>query len=189
MKWLDIVRSKMNLNKDDQKSLFRLLERFVAATEGQTNALRDIAGNLSAVEVDLQLISRSLQQISNDIPAPVVPKALTIKQNGGTMITGVAAGGSGTFQESFIPTNAALPAGASLSVVWTVDDPNVSLAPSDDGTSVVASVSPGDTATSFNLTATGTSAALPAPITGTVNVPILPTPPPLPTALAINQTA
>lgn len=106
------------------------------------------------------------------------------------MITGVPVGGSGTFVESFVPTNAALPAGASLTVTWTVDDPLVTLAPSSDGTQVVASVDPSDTATSFNLTATGTSAALPGPITsGPVNIPILPTAPPLPTALAINQTA
>lgn len=106
------------------------------------------------------------------------------------MITGVQVGGSGTFQESFVPTNAALPAGQQLSVTWTVDDPLVTLAPSADGTSVVASVDPTDTATSFNLTATGTSAALPGPITsGPVNVPIIPQPAPLPTSLAVNQTA
>lgn len=106
------------------------------------------------------------------------------------MITGVPLGGSGTFVESFIPTNAALPAGQVLSVTWTVDDPNVTLAPSADGTSVVASVAATDTATSFNLTATGTSAALPGPITsGAVNVPILPAAAPLPTSLAVNQTA
>lgn len=118
-----------------------------------------------------------------------LPTSLTILQ-GGTMITGVPVGGSGTFQESFVPTNAALPAGASITITWTVDDSNVTLAPSADGTSVVASVAATDTATSFNLTATGNSAALPGPITsGPVNVPILPTPPPLPTALAVNQTA
>ena len=106
------------------------------------------------------------------------------------MITGVPVGGSGTFQESVVPTNAALPAGASITITWTVDDPLVTLAPSADGTSVVASVAATDTSTSFNLTATGTSTALPGPITsGLVNVPILPTPPPLPTALAVNQTA
>lgn len=105
------------------------------------------------------------------------------------MITGVQVGGSGTFQESFVPTNAALPAGQQLSVTWTVDDPLVTLAPSA-GTSVVASVDPTDTATSFNLTARGTSAALPGPITsGPVNVPIIPQPAPLPTSLAVNQTA
>ena len=106
------------------------------------------------------------------------------------MITGVPVGGSGTFVESFVPSNAALPAGAVLTVTWTVDDANVTLAPSSDGTQVVASVAAADTATSFNLTATGTSSALPGPITsGPVNVPILPAPPPLPTSLAVNQTS
>ena len=114
------------------------------------------------------------------------------------MITGVPAGGTGTFQESFIPTNAALPAGQTLSVTWTVDDTNITLAPSADGTSVVVTVPATDTQGtaasgspgSFNITATGTSAALPGPITsGPVNVPILAVAPPLPTALSVNQTA
>lgn len=106
------------------------------------------------------------------------------------MITGIQVGGSGTFQESFIPTNAALPPGQSLAITWTVDDPLVTLAPSADGTSCVATVDPTDKNTSFNLTATGTSAALPGPITsGARSIPILPVPPPLPTALDINQIA
>jgi hypothetical protein len=118
-----------------------------------------------------------------------LPESLTILQ-GGKMITGVPVGGSGTFVESFVPTNAALPVGAVLSVVWTVDDPLVTLAPSADGTSVVASVGATDTAAAFNLTATGSSAALPAPITsGPVSVPIIPLPPPLPTSLSVTQTA
>ena len=111
------------------------------------------------------------------------------------MITGIPAGSTKTFQEFLIPTNAALPPGASLSIAWTCDDPAVVLAPSADGTQVDVTVPATDTQGtaaagspgSFNLTATGTSAALASPITGTVGVPILPTPPPLPTALGINQ--
>lgn len=119
------------------------------------------------------------------------PQALKITQRGSHhMITGVQVGGSGTFVESYVPSNAALPPGASIVITWTVDDTLVTLAPSADGTSVVATVDPSDTAASFNLTATGTSAALAGPITsGPVNVPILPVPPPLPTALSVNQTA
>lgn len=112
-------------------------------------------------------------------------------------ITGVPAGGSGTFQLSFLPAGSALPTGASISYTWTADDSAVTLTPSADGTSVVAAVPPADTQGSapvgqpgsFNLTVTGTSSALPAPITGTVNVPILAATPVLPTSLAINQTA
>jgi uncharacterized protein YejL (UPF0352 family) len=137
----------------------------------------------------LERIERLLEQILDILGSrKTLPTSLAILQ-GGNMVTGIQIGGSGTFQESFVPTNAALPAGQALSVVWTADDPLVTLAPSADGTSVVASVPATDTATSFNLTATGTSAALPSPITGTVNVPILPTPAPLPTSLSITQTA
>jgi hypothetical protein len=134
--------------------------------------------------------NKLLREILHFLERVFRPHALQISQLGETMITGVPVGGSGTFVESFVPSNAALPAGAVLSVTWTVDDPLVTLAPSADGTSVVASVAATDTATSFNLTATGTSAALPGPITsGPVNVPIIPQAPPLPTALAVNQTA
>lgn len=105
-------------------------------------------------------------------------------------ITGVPAGGNGTFQESFVPANAALPPGASISITWAADDPLVNLSPSSDGSQVVASVPNSDTNTSFNLTATGTSSALPGPITsGPVNVPILQPSAPLPTSLAVNQIA
>lgn len=161
------------------------------------NQERRIAEALEAIECDLNLIARSLAQIVNNI-SPHEPTALKITQNGENMITGVPAGGSGTFQESFVPTNAALPAGASLSVTWTCDDSAVTLAPSADGTSVVVSVpatdtqgtAPSGSPGSFNLTATGTSAALSGPITsGPVSVPILAVAPPLPTALQINQTA
>lgn len=134
-------------------------------------------------------IEITLHDILKRLPAIHLPIGLAITQ-GGSMITGVQVGGSGTFVESFVPTNAALPAGAVLSVTWTVDDPLVTLAPSADGSSVVATVDPTDKATSFNLTATGNSAALPAPITsGPINVPILPTPAPLPTSLSVDQTA
>lgn len=139
---------------------------------------------LRHIEEVLERIEHLLRRLVHPLPV-----SLKISQ-GGNMITGVPVGGSGTFQESFVPTNAALPAGASITITWTVDDPLVTLAPSADGTSVVATVDPTDTATSFNLTATGNSSALPGPITsGPVNVPILPTPPPLPTSLAVNQAA
>ena len=154
---------------------------------------RDEDTQLHRIACILEEILAVLQRL---VPHAPLPTSLAILQSksklGGhtTMITGVPVGGSGTFVESFVPSNAALPAGASIVITWTVDDPNVTLAPSADGTSVVASVAASDTATSFNLTATGTSAALPGPITsGPVNVPILPTPPPLPTSLAVNQTA
>jgi hypothetical protein len=138
-------------------------------------------------EKEIEHVLREILELLERVFRPI---ALQILQLGDTMITGVPVGGSGTFVESFVPSNAALPAGAVLTVTWTSDDPNVTLAPSADGTQVVASVAATDTATSFNLTATGASAALPAPITSRpVNVPILPAPPPLPTALAVNQTA
>lgn len=108
-------------------------------------------------------------------------------------INGVPVGGQGSFAVSLLPVGSALPAGQALAVVYTADDPAVVLTPSADGSSVVAAVPASDTNASFNLTATGTAPALSAPITsGPVKVPILPVvppPPPLPTALDLTQTA
>lgn len=149
---------------------------------------------LERIERKLDLICRLLFRILDLEEEEDLPRALEINQISDegeiAMITGVAIGGKGTFVESFVPSNAALPAGAVLTVTWTADDPLVTLVPSSDGTSVVASVAATDTAKAFNLTAAGISTALPGPITsGPVSVPILPAPPPLPTSLAINQTA
>lgn len=147
---------------------------------------------LRAILYELQHIHRLLSEVVVDI-GPRLPKSLAIIQLGGNddmPITGVPVGGSGTFVESLVPTNAALPAGQVLTVTWSVSDPTVTMVVSPDGTSVVVSVPAGNTNSSFNLTATGTSPALSAPITsGPVAIPIIPTPPPLPTALTINQTA
>jgi hypothetical protein len=144
------------------------------------------------VREDLRSIAQSLREIVSILRHlfSLNPTALAVRQGDSPVITGVTAGSSATFVESYVPANAALPAGASISIVWTVDDTLVTLTPSADGTQVVAAIDPSDTATSFNLTATGTSSALPGPITsGPVNVPILPAAPPLPTALAIDQVA
>jgi hypothetical protein len=152
---------------------------------------------LADIDATLRAILAVLERIYQVL---TLPQGFTISQKGYPMITGIQVGGSGTFQESYIPVNAALPAGASLSLVWTADDPLVTLAPDAAGDSVVATVPAGDTQGSapagqqgsFNLTVTGTFSGispLPAPITGTANVPIMPAPAPLPTGLEINQTA
>lgn len=155
--------------------------------------LRDEARIACALERIATLLETVVEILT---PKTALPTALKITQNGDTMITGTQVGGNSTFQESFIPTNAALPAGQTLSVTWTCDDPAAVLAPSADGTSVVVSIPATDTQgsaaagapPSYNITATGTAPALTAPITsGPINVPILPTPAPLPTALTVNQ--
>ena len=116
-------------------------------------------------------------------------------------INGVPAGGSGTFAPYLLPVGSALPAGASIVWAYTADDPNVELTPSPDTTSVAADVPSTDTQGSaaagspagFNITAVGTSSALPGPITtGPVFIPILPATAPAgnpPTSAGLTQTA
>jgi len=101
------------------------------------------------------------------------------------MITGVAAGATGTFQILFVPPNGvALTSGPAVAV----DDANVTLSPvSTDGNfTFTASVAASDTGTSFNLTITGTN-SLGAALSHVFNVPILPVAQPPITDFGLNQ--
>lgn len=92
-------------------------------------------------------------------------------------------GGKGVFQ---IQPNGALTPG---SVVWTSDDPNVTLTPSADGLTVQASDAATDTATSFNLSVNAVSSNGTA-LTAKMNVPLVPAsaqPPAPASALVIQQ--
>lgn len=92
-------------------------------------------------------------------PGPVVGTPV-----GGTSSFGFspegADGNPGLLQPGNIPT-------------ITVDDPNVTLVPSADGSSVSASVAATDTGTSYNLTVSGIN-SLGAAISNVFNIPILP---------------
>lgn len=102
-----------------------------------------------------------------------------------TMITGVQAGASGTFQIGFVPPNGVpLTSGPSI----TTDDTLVTLgAISTDGLfTFTASVSASDAAASFNVTVSGVNGAG-SPISHTFNVPILAAPKPQITDFDLNQ--
>ena len=102
-----------------------------------------------------------------------------------TMITGVQAGATGTFQIGFVPPNGVpLTAGPTV----TVDDSNVTLGPvSTDGNfTFTAAVAASDTGTSFNVTVTGTNGAGVA-LSHTFNVPIIAAPPPQITDFTLSQ--
>src|SRR5271167_5066599 len=102
-----------------------------------------------------------------------------------TMITGVQAGATGTFQIGFVPPNGVpLPSPPSVAV----DDTNVSLgAVSTDGLfTFTAAVAATDTGVSFNLTITGMN-AVGTSISHTFNVPIIAAPPPQISDFTLNQ--
>jgi hypothetical protein len=108
-------------------------------------------------------------------PGPIVGTPL-----GGTSTFGLepvgANGQPGLLQAGNIPA-------------YTVDDPNVALTPSADGSSVAAAVAATDTATSYNVTVSGINSLVVA-ISFTFNVPILPAvvPPEQPaTTFAVTQ--
>jgi hypothetical protein len=104
-------------------------------------------------------------------------------------VTGTPAGGTSTFQEVPTPAGTVFPAGTTF--VWTVDDTaDISLTPSTDGTQCSTACSATPSATSYNLTCTSnfTPTGATAPVSGTVNVPILPgAATNTPTGVTINQ--
>jgi hypothetical protein len=102
-----------------------------------------------------------------------------------TMITGVQAGATGTFQIGFVPPNGVpLTSGPSV----TVDDTLVTLGPvSTDGLfTFTAAVSATDVAASFNVTVSGVNGAG-TPVSHTFNIPILAAPKPQITDFSLNQ--
>jgi hypothetical protein len=100
------------------------------------------------------------------------------------------AGGSSVFQEVPTPAGAQFPVGTTFT--WTVDDTaDITLTPSPSGTECTATCSATPTATSYNLTCTSsfTPPGASAPVSGTLNVPIVPAAPPTPTGLTISQVS
>jgi hypothetical protein len=111
----------------------------------------------------------------------------------GEEIMSTPAGGTSTFQFSYTPTGSIPPAGTTVS--WSVDDTaDISLAPNPvaptDTTQVQATCVASPAQTSYNLTATSTYTppGAPTPISATLNVAIIVTPP-LPTGGLITQTS
>lgn len=139
--------------------------------------------------------AEALERIADDFDKLLVrlsgPAAtgLSIQQDiGGLMgaIQGIIKGSTGVF------TGVPVPAGSSITGVptWSADDPNVSLTPSADGSSVAVATSTTDTASSFNLTQNAVSSNGNPITSGPVNVPLLPAtpPPPVPaTSMDVTQ--
>jgi hypothetical protein len=157
---------------------------------------------------ELRAIRRELR------PKSTVPTAVQVSQiiNGeNTMsITGTPVGGSSTFEADAILNGIADTAGFPAGTIdtWTTDDPNILVGPdsgpdvNEAGTldQVVVTVpatdtqgsAPAGSPPSYNLTVsvqlpTPAGGTPPAPLTNTVNVPLLSVAPPVPTAVTINQ--
>jgi len=120
---------------------------------------------------------------------------LTISQIGGPCmaITGIAPGGSGTFQVSLTPAGSVLKTGSVPA--WAASDSTVTVTPSADGFTVVVGVPASDSASSFDLRVTATSVDASGndlPLAAIVTVPVNQAPPPPPvfaTGLSIDQIA
>jgi hypothetical protein len=111
----------------------------------------------------------------------------------GEEIMSTPAGGVSTFQFAYTPPNSVAPAGSTIT--WTVDDTaDITLAPNPaaptDTTQIQATCVASPAGTSYNLTATSSYAppGAPTPISATLNVAIIVTPP-LPTGGVITQTS
>lgn len=146
---------------------------------------------------DIHEIATSLTKIAEIMKAEELPSGFRISQiDGGSMAipAGVAAGGQGTFGiVGVTPDGAQFPAGTTF--VWSVDDTaNVTLAPSEDTTTCVASVGAGDQNPNFTITMTSnfTPSGASAPLASSLLVPVsgeVPPPPPVPSAFQIGQLA
>lgn len=177
--------SEVTMPEEHRKSIEQLLEEVIrnirTANELQqeinTYTLESLSlqrDNAQAIQDGLDEIKVMLAQISEDLVTSATGFTISQLDSGGNVmatITGVPAGGQGTFQETPTPAGGALQAGAIPA--WTADDAAVVLTPSSDGTTVVAAVPATDTAASFNLTVTGVSSNG-STISQVTNVPILP---------------
>lgn len=98
------------------------------------------------------------------------------------------AGGTSVFQEVPTPAGSVFPAGTTF--VWSVDDTaDITLTPSADTTQVTAVCVSSPTGTSYNLTCTSsfTPPGSASPVSGTLNVAIVPPAVQTPTGITINQ--
>lgn len=140
-----------------------------------------ITKDLQRVEYENKiLLTRVLKLLQ-----PKTPTGMVISQLGGQVST--PAGGQSVFQEIPTPQGSQFPSGTTFT--WTVDDTaDITLTPSSDGTQVTAACVASPTGTSYNLTCTSsyTPPGAPTPISATINVPIIVTPP-TPTGMTINQ--
>jgi hypothetical protein len=154
----------------------RELEKILGATQAGLRIENESFAVLSRIE-------RKLDQLLR-LYGPAVCFTITQFSGGTTMsrlkatfpgpIVGTPVGGTSTFGFSPIGANGQpglLQAGNVPAI--TVDDPNVTLVPSADGSSVSASVAATDTGSSYNLTVAGIN-SLGAAISTVFNVPILP---------------
>jgi hypothetical protein len=127
----------------------------------------------------LERIAAAVEDFVRFIKGFLVPQARgfqIVQIIGGIMqadIKGIVLGAVGTF--TGVPT----PAGGLTSGVpkWSSDDPNTTLTPSADGSSVSVATSATDAAASFNLTQSGADGNG-NPISSSVNVPLLGCAPP-----------
>jgi hypothetical protein len=176
----------------------------------QDEILREVGSVMRTVNELMTIVTR-IERKEDKILAilsqnPAVPDAVKINQivlGEKTMsITGTNAGGSSTFEADAIKSGLAFPAGFPAGSVdtWTTDDPLAVVGP-DSGPDVneagaldqvTVSIPASDAAASYNLTVSvqlpaGADGTVPAPLTQTVNVPIIQAPPPVPDGVTINQ--
>lgn len=152
--------------------------------EGALCEIVCLVKDLQRVEYENKIL---LTRVLKLLQARNLPTTISIQQlfHEGPMST--QAGGTSVFQEVPTPQGSVFPSGTTFT--WTVDDTaDITLTPSADGTSVQAVCVASPTATSYNLTCTSsyTPPGAPTPVSGTVNVAIIVTPP-APTGLTINQ--
>jgi hypothetical protein len=152
------------------------------------NKLNRLLENDFALQSELDLILEREDQILNLLRS--FPTGMAIDQLYSiprSIAMSTPAGGTSVFQEVPTPVGSVFPTGTTFT--WTVDDTaDITLTPSSDGTQVTAVCVATPTGTSYNLTCTSsyTPPGAPTPVSATLNVAIIVTPP-APTGMSINQ--
>ena len=154
---------------------------------GEENRERQV---LEQIQHRLHEIDRALISILSFFLK--IPSGVLIKQ-GGNMITGVQAGAvPAVFEADPVPSTVPFPAGTVST--WTSDDPAVVLSAAADPSQIQAVVPATDLAKDFGLTVStqmpAVAGVVPAPLTNTVRVPIIPAGVgggTVPTGVQINQ--
>jgi hypothetical protein len=132
---------------------------------------------LKHIEKQVLLIERHVIEILAILEDASITDFVLYQIKGDTAmaITGVVVGTTETFQIGFVPSTNFIPLPTPPTVA--TDDTLVILSPVDLSFQFEAAVDPSDTATTFNVTVSGTNDQG-AAVMHTFSIPILPTPPP-----------
>ena len=155
-------------------------------TDGIVIALLAVVGYIVVVRSRNEFeheVLRLLREIRDLLRRPVAFKIFQLE--GCMAVTGIQAGGQGTFQATPLPAGSKLPDG--VIPQWSSDQSSVQLQPSGDGLQVVATVPVDATFTSFQLSVQALVNG--QEVSGSAAVPVVQAAPPPVSSFQIDQVS